>query len=164
MHKRAGGRSGFTLIEVLIVIAIIVALGGLVAVAVFQRRDQATEDMARIDMQTMKNAMDMFKLDYDRWPTEEEGVAVLWDKELLDPDADESRWSMYLEEEMPTDRWGSEWGYREESEIREGYYDLWSLGPDKEEGTEDDIQLWESSEEDEFGFEGVAGTGGSGGG
>ena len=159
MHSRTRGRSGFTLIEVLIVIAIIVALGGLVAVAVFQRRDQATADLARADMQTLKSGLDLFRLDFERWPTEEEGLAVLWDKELLDPDSDESRWSSYLNEKMDTDRWGSEWGYRAESEIRDGYYDLWSLGPDKEEGTEDDIQLWESADEDEFGFEDVAGGG-----
>lgn len=156
MQRRAG-RSGFTLIEVLIVIAIIVALGGLVAVAVFQRRDQATADLARADMQTLKSGLDLFRLDFERWPTEEEGLAVLWDKELLDPDADETRWNTYLNEKMETDRWGSEWGYRAESENREGYYDLWSIGPDKEEGTEDDIQLWESSDENEFGFEDVSG-------
>jgi len=76
---------------------------------------------------------------------------------VLDPEADPESYTGYLEEPLATDRWGNEWGYRAESETREGKYDLWSNGPDGEEGTEDDITSWASSEEDEEGFGSPAG-------
>ena len=145
-------RRAFTLIEVMIVLAIIVAMGGIVAVALFQRRDQADIRLTRVSLNNIKTAIDHFRLDYRRFPTEEEGLAVLWDGEMLDPDSDESIWGAYLEEKLDKDVWGSEWGYREESELIEGTYDLWSNGPDREEGTDDDIMLRELDEEDEFGF------------
>ncbi len=152
-------RRAFTLIEVMIVIAIILALSGLVAVAVFQRRDDADIKLTKVTLNNMKAAIGLFKLDYRRFPTEEEGLAVLWDKEMLDPDSDENAWKIYLEEKMETDVWGTEWGYRQESETREGWFDLWSNGPDKEEGTDDDIMLWETDEDDDFGFEPPSGGG-----
>jgi len=167
MRSRRFRRAGFTLVEVMIVLAIVVALGGLVAVAVFQRQDEAKEQLARQDLNTLKNALKLFRLDYGRWPTDEEGIAVLWDRERLDPDADLEKWNRYLEEPMPEDRWGSEWVYIAQSEEDETIYELSSIGPDQEEGTEDDISARQSLEdEDEFGgFEGPpsAPSGGGGG-
>lgn len=152
-------RSAFTLIEVMIVIAIVVALGGLVGIMVFQRQAQAKADLVRADLNTLRRAIEFFQLDFERFPTDEEGLSVLWSKENLDPDADESRWKPNLDRPMPRDRWGSEWGYRAEGERREGWYDLWSFGPDKQDGTDDDIHLWE--EEDEQGsYDGLGAPGG----
>lgn len=145
-------RSGFTLIEVMIVLAIVLALAGLVGVVLFQRQDQAKLDLAKYDLQAIKKAMDFFRLDFGRYPTDEEGVAVLWNKELLDSEAEPEKYTEYLSEPLAKDRWGNEWGYRAESETREGMYDLWSNGPDGEEGTEDDISLWSSTEDEEDGM------------
>jgi general secretion pathway protein G len=143
-------RSAFTLLEVMIVIAIVLMLSGLVGIALFARRDQARTDLVRVDMNTIQSALRMFNLDFGRWPTDEEGLAVLWDRTALDPDADENAWKGYLERPMPRDRWGHEWVYRAEGELREGYYDLFSVGPDGIEGTDDDLSLWEE-EQDELG-------------
>lgn len=144
-------RAGFTLIEILIVIAIVLALGAIVGVAVFQRRDTADIDMTRIQIKSIEDALDLFYLDYRRFPNDDEGVAVLWDKELLDPDADEAKWQKYMTDPLPRDLWNNDWGYRgEEPEFGEKY-DLWSNGPDGEEDTEDDITAWSDSEGDEFG-------------
>lgn len=141
MKRTIRGRAaaGFTLIEVMIVIAIIVALAGLVGVALFARRDEAKVNLVRTDLNTIKSALKLFRLDFERWPTESEGLAVLWDKTKLDPDADQAKWKSYLEEPMPNDKWDQPWGYRAESETDPTKYDLWSNGPDKQEGTEDDI-------------------------
>ncbi len=141
MNRTFRGRSaaGFTLIEVMIVIAIIVALAGLVGVALFARRDEAKVNLVRTDLATIKQSLKLFYLDFDRWPTDSEGLSVLWDKTKLDPDADQAKWKSYLEEPMPNDKWDQPWGYRAESESDPTKYDLWSNGPDKEEGTEDDI-------------------------
>ena len=83
-------------------------------------------------------------------------------RETLDPDADQAAWSGYIESPTPRDLWGSEWGYSTESdefalEDEEGAsagptFDIWSYGPDKEDGTEDDIHLRTSAGvDDEFG-------------
>jgi general secretion pathway protein G len=149
---RRAVRSGFTLIEVMIVLAIVLALAGLVGVVLFQRQDQAKVDLTKYDLQAIKKAMDFFRFDFGRYPTDEEGVAVLWDRELLGAEVDAAKYTEYLAEPLAEDRWGNEWGYRAESETREGMYDLWSIGPDGEEGTEDDISLWASVEDVEDGM------------
>lgn len=147
---RTHRRRAFTLIEVMIVIALVVALTGLVGVALLGRRDDAKVDLAKVDMNTLKSALTQFRFDHERWPSEAEGLAVLWDSEAFQPDeaateadVDESSWRAYLDEPMASDRWGNEWGYRPVSEFGdESQYDLWSNGPDGEEGTDDDITNW----------------------
>ena len=137
-------RAGFTLIEVMIVIAIVLALTGLIGVAVFSRRDEAKKDTAKIEMNTIKQALDFFRNDFDRYPKDEEGIAVLWDKSKLDPEVDAAKWKGYLKDPLPNDRWGHAWGYRQQSEHSDDVtrYDLWSFGPDGQEGTDDDITSW----------------------
>ncbi len=143
--RGSGVRGGFTLIEVMIVIAIVLALTGLIGVAVFSRRDEAKKDTAKIELNTIKNAMMLFRNDFDRWPTDQEGVKVLWDKTVLESEAEPTKWKGYLNDPLPNDRWGSAWGYRQKSEHGdETKYDLWSFGPDKQEGTDDDINSWSS--------------------
>jgi len=152
--RRSAARRAFSLIEVMIVIAIILAISGLVALTLFSRRDQAESDLGRVEFRQLESALRFFRLDYNRYPTDDEGLAVLWDKERLDPEADQNAWKGYLETPMPKDRWNNDWGYRQQSEETEDTtkYDLWSNGPDGEEGTEDDLTSWSTgTEEDETG-------------
>ena len=149
--RRSASRGGFTLIEVLLAIAIVVALGAVVGVALLGTRDQADIDNTKIQLNNIESAIDFFELDYRRVPNEEEGLEVLWNKEVLDPDADADKWKKYLTEALPTDPWGNEWGYRGEDPEYGEKFDLWSNGPDGEEDTEDDIVAWSDSEGDEFG-------------
>lgn len=141
---RRAARPGFTLIEVMIVIAIVLALTGLIGVAVLGRRDSAKKDTAKIELNTIKNALDLFRHDFDRYPKDEEGLSVLWDKSKLDPEADVNKWQGYLKDPLPNDRWGHPWGYRQQSEHNDDAtrFDLWSFGPDGQEGTDDDINSW----------------------
>ncbi len=144
-HKRTAiprrRRQAFTLIELLIVIAILLAIGGLVVVNLIPRGEQAKADIQRVQLDQIGSAMSQFRLDMDRWPTEEESLEVLWNREALEDENDYERWrGPYLEDPIREDRWGSEFVYRYPGEMRgESYYDLISFGPDKEEGTEDDI-------------------------
>lgn len=142
---------GFTLIEVMIVIAIILALTTIVGIAVLGRKSQADTKLAQVDLNNIKSALDQFKLDYGRWPTEEEGITVLWDKESLDPDSDQSQYLSggYLKEPMPNDRWGNPFNYRfPSSREDETQYDLWSNGPngEDEDGQGDDLTSWRKDE------------------
>ena len=105
------------------------------------RGEQARADLQRVQFDLIGAAMDQFRLDLNRWPTEEEGIEVLWREDALEDEADMKRWKVkYLESPITQDKWGNELIYRSPSEeLGEGYYDLVSVGPDGEEGTEDDI-------------------------
>jgi general secretion pathway protein G len=152
--KRQRRRAGFTLIEIMIVIAIILALSSMVGVMLFQRKKEATDNLVKIDMGTIQQALKLFQFDFERWPTDDEGLTVLWDKESLDPDADVTKWKKYLEKPMAKDRYGNEWQYEAQSEFDEEMYRLWSWGRDGEDGTDDDIKSWSDEEEAGGGFGG----------
>lgn len=134
-------RRAFTLIELLIVIAILLAIGGLVVVNLIPRGEQAKADLQRVQFDLIGSAMDQFRLDMDRWPAEEEGLAALWDPESLEDEDDTQRWrGPYLKDRVLEDKWGNELIYHYPGELRgESYYDIISIGPDGEEDTEDDI-------------------------
>jgi len=66
MRKRRIQRAAFTLIEVMIVLAIVLALAGLVGVALFNRRDQAKIQLTEIDLRTLQKGIKQFQLDYER--------------------------------------------------------------------------------------------------
>ena len=139
-HARAFARRGLTLIEILIVIAILLAIGGLVVVNLMPARDQADIDLTTAQIDRMNGALERFRLDLRRYPSEEEGLAALWDREVLEDEADMERWRGPYMDVINEDTWGSEWIYLYPGELRgEQYYDLVSPGPDREEGTEDDI-------------------------
>lgn len=146
---------GFTLIEVMIAIAIVVALVGIVAVNVVGSRKQAKQGMAEIEINSIANALEQFNVTFDRYPTDEEGIAVLWSKEALstEEEAEKDKWRKFLKDPSPTDQWGNAWSYRAESE-HENDYDLWSAGPDKQEGTADDVTNWDKTETAEGGSTG----------
>jgi general secretion pathway protein G len=158
MKNRASRRRGFTLIEVLIVIAIIVALGALVTVNLMGGKKEAKVGEAQISMNAIKNSLDHFYRIYDRYPADEEGIRVLWSKEALtDQETDGAKWQKLLKDPAENDPWGQPWGYRQKSEQTvegdaDDRYDLWSNGPDRQEGTDDDLKSWK---------EDASGSGGS---
>ena len=133
-------RRGFSLLELLIVIGIILAIGGLVAVNLLGQQERADSGTTRIQIQNLARGLDDFKVDMKRYPTQEEGIAVLWNKELIEDEAELDKWQgPYLSQPVTKDMWGNEWIYNSPSEIEGVAYDLISVGPDKEEGTEDDL-------------------------
>ncbi|MBX3358756.1 MAG: type II secretion system major pseudopilin GspG [Phycisphaeraceae bacterium] len=137
---------GFTLLEVMIVIVIILAIAGLVTVNLMGTKQEATKGTVQIQLKSFKDALKQFNLTFNRFPTDEEGLVVLWDKSALSEE-DQGSWRPYLDEATPKDPWGSEWGYKAVGEKGpEGMFDLWSYGPDKQDGTEDDISVWKATE------------------
>ena len=69
-------RRGFSLLELLIVIGIILAIGGLVAVNLLGQQERADSGTTRIQMQNLARGLDDFKVDMKRYPSDEEGIAV----------------------------------------------------------------------------------------
>ena len=165
-HRRIA-RRGFTILELLIVIGILLAIGSLVLVNVLGASEKADVQLTRVQLDTFEDALDRFRVEMKRFPSEEEGLAVLWSKDAIANDDDKAKYGEpYLKEPKPKDTWGSEWIYRAPSTVIEGAnYDIVSIGPDKQEGTEDDITNHDGRKEDANGefsdFSG--GSGGSGG-
>lgn len=144
--RKALARKAFSLVEVMIVLAIIMLIMGIVAFALIARQGEARTNRAQIDIDRLKGGLLDFQRRYGRFPTEDEGLAVLWSKSTADPEI-EDRWSPTFDAAMPNDPWGSPWEYNPEGLRREGYYDLSSNGEDKEPETDDDIHAWEEDEE-----------------
>lgn len=133
-------RRAFTILELLIVIGIILAIGGLVLVNVLGASEKADKSLVQAQIQAFNRALEQYKVEMKRYPSEEEGLVVLWNGEELEDEDDSSKWGgPYLKEGTPNDVWGSEWIYRNPSEVEGVAYDIVSIGPDKEEGTDDDI-------------------------
>ncbi|MCA9278518.1 MAG: type II secretion system protein GspG [Phycisphaeraceae bacterium] len=149
-------RGAFTIVEVMIVLAIVLVLAGLVGVKLFAQRDKANIKITQQQMAQIKDAIKLFKLDFERVPNDEEGIAVLWDKEMLDAESDIELYTKggYLDAKKETDHWGSEWGYEtyEDESSGELTYRLWSFGPDREDGTEDDVRPVGEKDDEESGF------------
>lgn len=133
--------TGFTLFELLIVISIILALGAIVSVSMLAVGDQADVDIQRAQFDQIDSAMKRFRMDMKRYPSDDEGIAVLWNSDLVEDEDEATGWKgPYLESAVSLDQWDQELVYRFPGEIvEETKYDLVSFGPDKEEGTDDDI-------------------------
>lgn len=158
VQLRVRTRRAFTLIEVMIAIAIVIILIGIVGFNVIGQLDRAEGSSAEIQMKNIEDALEAFRVDMRRYPTEDEGIAVLWDAEMLD-DPDETlaeSWAGYMRDPTPLDPWNNEWQYTDQTEDDGRAYELWSFGPDGEEDTDDDIRSWS---EDEGGFGAPAGGG-----
>jgi len=118
--------AGFTLIELLVVLAILGLLIGLVAPQVVKYLGRARTDTARVDIRNIEVALDLFRLDLGRYPTQQEGLAG-----LIEQPSGLQRWQgPYLKQKKPpTDPWGHPYHYQIPSQ-HGGDYDLYSLGAD----------------------------------
>jgi general secretion pathway protein G len=134
-------RRGFTLIEVLIVIALLLAIGGLVVVNLLPAKGQADIDLQRVQFDQVDGAMKKFKLDMTRYPSEEEGLAALTSKDAISDENEKASWrGPYMEDAVLQDKWHHDVVYHFPGQlVGEETYDLISFGPDGQEGTPDDI-------------------------
>jgi general secretion pathway protein G len=127
--RAADPAAGFTLIELLVVLAILGLLVALVAPQVMGYLGRARTDTARIQIQNIASALDLFKLDVARYPTQDEGLRA-----LVERPTGLSAWNgPYLKQSsVPADPWGRPYSYRIPGE--HGEYDLYTLGADNTPG------------------------------
>ncbi len=125
-------RSGFTLIEVLLVLAILVALGSVVVVSVFNMQDSADERTARLQLTGFETAIKLYRIDMKMLPTQLQDLVI--QPSNVPPGA---KWKQYYDKDIPVDPWGQPYVYTPGSDNRS--FELYSLGPDRTQGTEDDI-------------------------
>lgn len=117
---------GFTLLELLVVLAILGLLIGLVAPAVMRQFGAAKEKIAQQSVERLATVLDMYKLDAGSYPTTEQGLQAL----ITQPPG-VAHWSgPYLKgDKLPEDPWGHPFVYRSPSERPGHEFDLYSLGP-----------------------------------
>ena len=120
------GQAGFTLVELLVVLAILGLLVGIAVPQLFKYFSRAKEDAAKIQIQTIASGLDLFLLDVGRYPTDQEGLRA-----LVDPPPGLDRWSgPYVSQaSILTDPWGHAYVYHVPGRQRSAY-DLYTLGPD----------------------------------
>ncbi|GJL96470.1 MAG: hypothetical protein DHS20C06_02870 [Hyphobacterium sp.] len=130
--RQPSHRSGYSLIEVLIAVAIVALLAALIAPRLFGQLDSSQITAARTQIRMIETALDSYRLDVGRYPAPEEGLAAL---SVPPPDLVD-RWNgPYLDGGSPTDPWGANFLYRpHESLSRRGI--VYSYGNDGEPGGE----------------------------
>jgi general secretion pathway protein G len=139
-RRPAGGQAGFTLIELLVVLVILVLLASLVAPRVIGYLGSSRTKAAKVQIQSLSTALELYKIDIGRYPTTSEGLKALV---VAPPDA--TPWSgPYLtKKEVPSDPWGRSYAYRSPGE--HGPFDITSLGADNQAGgtgENEDITSW----------------------
>ena len=136
-------RSGFTLIEILVVIVVIAILATLVAPNIFQHVGAAKDATAKSQIEMLGAALDAYRLDNGRYPTTEQGLNALWEKPTIDPPPN---WrAPYLRKPVPLDPWGHAYAYLFPGQVNPQGYDLVSYGEDGKpggDGPNTDITSW----------------------
>lgn len=134
-------RKRFTLIEIMIVVVIIAALAAMVAPRLAGRTEQARRSIAEADVNlNIAGALKLYELDNGNFPTTAQGLAALLNEPSSEPRS--TNWQgPYLEKE-PNDPWKNPYRYAYPGNNNRQGYDLFSLGKDGIEGTDDDVTNW----------------------
>jgi general secretion pathway protein G len=139
-------RRGFTLIELLIVLAILVGIMAIAVPRLMKARRRGQEDTARAQIGAFNGALKHYELDTSRMPMTEQGLAALVQAPADSGDAGgfvSTGWNGPYLDKIPKDPWGMDYQY-EYPPTRGGgdQPDIWSLGVDNTDGTEDDVCSW----------------------
>ena len=134
-------RGGFTLMVVLLVLAILVILGSLVAMSFTNVIGDSDRKAARSQIGLFETPLRMYFLHLKQFPSTGSGLEALRTPPTDVPNP--AKWQgPYLERPVPLDPWGRPYQYSYPGRYNADSYDIWSLGPDGADGTEDDIGNW----------------------
>lgn len=135
---------GFTFLEVIVVVAILILLATIVIVNYSGRVKQANYDAAKLQINEISKALEIYKIDNGFYPTTEQGLKALVEKPEVEPIP--KKWRESYMDSVPKDPWGNEYVYIYPGS-HEKNFDLFSYGEDGVE-SEDDVVNW-NKEEDE---------------
>lgn len=139
-NKPNNKNHGFTLIEMLVVVAIMATLAAMIAPRLIDKAGDAQVTAAKGDIQRIASTLDMYKLDNFSYPSSDQGLEALVQKPGGSPEP--KNWKQYLND-TPRDPWGNEYYYAYPGE--NGQFDVYSLGADGQlggEGHDADIGNW----------------------
>lgn len=134
-------QSGFSLLEVMVVLVIIGMIMSIVAPNIMGQQEEAALDKARLDIQQLESAMNMYKLKNKAFPSTEQGLEALVTKTSIEPVPARFPEDGFISK-LPEDPWGNPYQLVSPGEM--GKIDIFSMGPDGEAGTEDDIGNWDA--------------------
>ena len=135
-------QAGFTLLEIMVVIVILGVLASMVAPNVLGNKEKADRQKAISDIVALENALDMYRLDNNHYPTTQQGLEALVSKPNGSPEPRGYRGNGYIRR-LPQDPWGNEYYLVSPGEF--GQVDIFSAGADGQPGTEQDIGNWDLS-------------------
>ena len=137
--------SGFTLIEILVVVVILGVLAALIVPRVMDRPDEAKRVAAKADIGALVQALKLYRLDNGAYPSTDQGLAALVQRPTTQPAPSNWKQGGYLDKpQVPRDPWGNEYQYLHPG-VR-GEIDVFSLGADRARGGEGnaaDIGNWD---------------------
>ena len=142
-HHR--GRRGFTLMEMLVVLGILAMLLALVVPRILGTQKKADISATQSQLKLLRGCLQRYVLDMKEFPSTEQGLKALIEESSDLSETKAKRWDgPYTESgELPKDPWDNDFQY--EYPPKHGtadFPDIWSMGPDGEDGTEDDIVSW----------------------
>ena len=144
--KRCPPAAGFTLIEILVVIMIITILAGIVGVSVLRKPGEARVAAAKLQVKQLQTAVQLYRTEQGRAPTQEQGLEALISKPVTDPVTQRYPADGYLEtRKMPKDPWNNDYIYLVPGRRNEAF-EIISYGSDGEPGGEGDAADLSSSE------------------
>lgn len=147
MRAYRSSESGFTLIEVMVVVVILGILAALVVPKIMGRPDEARVIKARQDVQAIEAALNLYRLDNHVYPSTDQGLRALVEKPAGEPPAPNWKTGGYLDR-VPQDPWGRDYLYLNPG--LHGEIDIWSYGADGREGGEGvaaDVGNWVEPEQ-----------------
>ena len=142
-NARSPRRHGFTLLELLVVLAIIATLVAVVAPSIFRNVGDAKTEAAKSQIEIFGLALDAYRIDNDAYPTSDQGLAALRTKPTSGTMPRNWR-GPYLRKDVPLDPWGKPYLYKSPGD--HGPYDLLSYGADGVpggDGNNRDVASWE---------------------
>ena len=139
IRARLYSPAGFSLMEILIVIALIAIIGTLTVTQIGNIFDKANEDIAQEFVNSsLKASLLKYRIDCGSYPTEADGGLEAL---LVEPSTRTGKWRGPYVEELPNDPWGNPYQYKYPGSNNPSGYDLWSLGQDSQSDA-DDIGNW----------------------
>lgn len=134
---------GFSLIEVMVVILIIGLMTAIIAPSIVGQGEEAKKKKAAIDIQALENALNMYRLQNNNYPSTEQGLEALVTASSIEPVPRKFPEEGFITR-LPQDPWGSDYQLLNPGEM--GTIDIFSNGPDQQPGTDDDVGNWNIEE------------------
>ncbi len=128
----SGAVRGMSLLEIMVVLVLIGLVAGTIGVAVFGQQEEGQKKAAQNQAQALSGALQQFRLRVGKYPTAGEGLNALANPPKGTP----------LIERVPKDPWGNDYKYRNPGTKNRTKPDVYSIGPDGQDNTEDDVGNW----------------------